>query len=105
MSTRTSDAEMPGHWRIASRAVVAARWLERQVVEERERWILWVPVFIGVGVAAYFELASEPPIWFGVAGLAGSVAARVVSAAGRCRPLPRPALPWPSSASPPRSCV
>jgi competence protein ComEC len=85
MSTRTSDAELPGHWRIASRAVAAARWLERQVVEERERWILWVPVFIGVGVAAYFELASEPPIWLGVAGLAGSVAARV---AFRRRPLP-----------------
>ncbi len=75
--TLTSDAEPPGHRRIASRVAAAARWLARQAAEERERWILWVPVFIGVGVAAYFGLASEPPIWLGAAGLAATVVGRV----------------------------
>jgi competence protein ComEC len=50
--------------------------LARQAAEERERWVLWVPVFIGAGIAAYFGLAFEPPIWLG-AGLAGAVAVRV----------------------------
>lgn len=32
---------------------------------ERDRWILWQPVALGVGVAAYFGLAVEPPTWLG----------------------------------------
>jgi competence protein ComEC len=52
--------------------------LARQAAEERERWVLWVPVFIGAGIAVYFGLASEPPIWLGAAGLTGTVAMRLV---------------------------
>ncbi|MDD9907804.1 MAG: ComEC/Rec2 family competence protein [Rhodospirillaceae bacterium] len=33
---------------------------------ERERWPLWAPVLIGIGIAGYFTLGSEPPVWLGV---------------------------------------
>jgi competence protein ComEC len=32
-------------------------------VAERERWILWIPVFAGAGIATYFSLMEEPPAW------------------------------------------
>jgi competence protein ComEC len=32
---------------------------------ERTRWALWIPVFMGVGIALYFSLPYEPEIWFG----------------------------------------
>ena len=32
---------------------------------ERDRWILWIPVLIGFGVAIYFGLPGEPPAWVG----------------------------------------
>ncbi|MGH6880366.1 MAG: hypothetical protein ACREFM_05570, partial [Hypericibacter sp.] len=34
---------------------------------ERDQWLLWAPVGLGVGVAVYFGLPSEPPLWFGPA--------------------------------------
>ena len=37
---------------------------------ERERWLLWVPVFFGGGIAVYFALAEEPPLWSGSMALA-----------------------------------
>jgi len=33
---------------------------------ERERWVLWLPVFLGVGIGGYFLLRAEPPVWLGV---------------------------------------
>jgi competence protein ComEC len=76
-SSEIADTEPLGRqgtlWRLTS----AARWLWRQATEERERWVLWAPVFIGVGVAAYFGFASEPPLWFGAAGLAAAVVVRI----------------------------
>ena len=32
---------------------------------ERDRWILWIPVLMGFGVAIYFGLPGEPPAWVG----------------------------------------
>lgn len=32
---------------------------------DRDRWTLWLPVGLGVGVALYFVLPVEPPIWWG----------------------------------------
>jgi competence protein ComEC len=52
-------------------------WLARNTAEERDRWILWVPALIGTGIAIYFALGSEPPLWSGVAGLVGTVLARL----------------------------
>ncbi|HZS83732.1 MAG TPA: ComEC/Rec2 family competence protein [Stellaceae bacterium] len=34
---------------------------------ERERWALWVPVFLGCGIGLYFSLTVEPPGWVGAA--------------------------------------
>ena len=42
---------------------------ERLAVEhllsERERWLLWSPVALAFGVAGYFLLPMEPPLWAG----------------------------------------
>lgn len=72
----SADAEPPSH---AGARLLGAplAWLARSAAEERERWILWVPVFIGAGIAAYFELGAEPPAWSGAVGLAVAVAARI----------------------------
>ena len=48
----------------------ASVWLRAQLLAERERWLLWLPVGMGVGIALYFGLAREPPVWLGAAGLA-----------------------------------
>ncbi len=37
-----------------------------QVLAERERWPLFIPVFLGLGIALYFSLRVEPPIWVGL---------------------------------------
>ncbi|MEX2450715.1 MAG: ComEC/Rec2 family competence protein [Rhodospirillales bacterium] len=42
---------------------------------ETGRWPLWLPVFMAMGVAGYFALSDEPPLWLGVAGLLGFAAA------------------------------
>jgi competence protein ComEC len=34
---------------------------------ERDRWFLWLPVAMGVGIGLYFELSREPPLWPAVA--------------------------------------
>lgn len=52
--------------------------LVERLIAERERWALWIPVAIGLGVAVYFSLASEPSLLAG-AGLA-MVAAVLVMA-------------------------
>ena len=58
--------------------------LEAALAGERERWALWLPVCLGLGVALYFALAVEPPLWLGAAGVA---AAAVLGVAGRRRPV------------------
>ncbi len=47
-----------GPWRAGLAAAVF-----QALAEERERWILWLPVAFGLGVALYFVLPSEPPVW------------------------------------------
>lgn len=36
-------------------------FIQLAFLAERDRWILWVPVGLGIGVAGYFSLANEPP--------------------------------------------
>jgi competence protein ComEC len=58
-----------GGWleaRLASRPSLLA-WLVAQLLEERERWFLWLPVALGLGIAVYFSLPSEPPLLLGPA--------------------------------------
>jgi competence protein ComEC len=49
-------------------------YLSRQSTAERESWVLWLPVFIGVGVGGYFGLNREPLIWFAGIGVVGAAA-------------------------------
>ncbi len=41
----------------------------RTLAAERDRWPLWFPVALGIGIAVYFSLPFEPPLWLGPAGL------------------------------------
>ncbi|WP_439577728.1 ComEC/Rec2 family competence protein [Elioraea sp.] len=45
---------------------------------ERPRLLLWLPVAMAVGVAAYFALRAEPSLWVGALGLAAGLAAVTV---------------------------
>jgi competence protein ComEC len=52
----------------------------KPLLDERERWVLWLPVFMGLGVALYFSGHAEPELWpaalaFGVL-LIGTILAR-----------------------------
>ncbi|MBC6404780.1 MAG: ComEC/Rec2 family competence protein [Rhodospirillales bacterium] len=57
------------------------RWSEALFEEERERWLLWLPVSFGCGIALFFLLDRQPPWWPGPLSLA-------LAAAGLwlCRP-------------------
>ena len=58
--------------RWAALAIPTTIWrsLETELLAERDRWFLWLPVLIGAGVAGYFALAVEPARWIGGAVLA-----------------------------------
>lgn len=42
----------PAAWIVASSQIL---------LRERERWVLWLPVFLGTGAGLYFALPAEPP--------------------------------------------
>jgi competence protein ComEC len=54
-----------------------ARALEGLQAAERGRFALWLPVFMGAGVATYYGLRTEPPLWLGI-----TVAGPAVTACG-----------------------
>ncbi|MBZ0325395.1 MAG: hypothetical protein K8F57_04290, partial [Alphaproteobacteria bacterium] len=54
--------------------------------EDREVWPLWLPVFLGAGIAVYFGLSVEPPGWVGAVLFAAALAA--------CIPLRRRFPAW-----------
>lgn len=60
-----------------------AAWICSQLMAERERWALWLPVGFALGIGIYFGLDREPPSWLGAIGLlfAAGLAVR-----GRRRP-------------------
>jgi competence protein ComEC len=37
----------------------AHAWILDHLDAERSRWLLWLPVALGLGIALYFELPSE----------------------------------------------
>lgn len=44
--------------------------ITRILGREADRWPLWLPVFMIIGIAVYFGLGVEPPLWLGITGLA-----------------------------------
>jgi competence protein ComEC len=42
-------------------------WVWSRLLEERERWFLWLLVGVGLGIGLYFGLPHEPPVWLGPA--------------------------------------
>ena len=46
------------------------KFLMSNLLRERVRWPLWIPVCLGCGVGSYFGLPAEPPFWV-LAGLTG----------------------------------
>ena len=55
------------------------RRLAASFAAEADRYILWLPVLFGGGIALYFALTAEPPIWLGPSvSLVAAVAAFVV---------------------------
>ncbi len=55
----------------------AASVLPAAIAAERDRWILWLPVGFGLGIAAYFSLPEEPATWPMAASVVVIVAAFV----------------------------
>jgi len=53
-------------------------------VGERDRWPLWLPVFLGLGIGLYFALPFEPPLWSGwfAAVIFGAAAWRLIGKSG-----------------------
>ncbi|MBV9250144.1 MAG: DUF4131 domain-containing protein, partial [Acetobacteraceae bacterium] len=52
---------------LAWRSRSLAPWLAGVAAAERDRAVLWLPVFMGAGVLAYYTLRFEPAVWFGAA--------------------------------------
>ncbi|MBU6474046.1 MAG: hypothetical protein KGQ94_15450, partial [Alphaproteobacteria bacterium] len=50
----------PLRWPSAAGAALARGWRE-----DADRRPLWLPVGLGIGIALYFALPSEPAIWLG----------------------------------------
>ena len=42
------------------------------IAADQDRLVLWLPVFLGVGVLSYFALTTEPPVRLGMALVAVS---------------------------------
>src|SRR4051812_30060132 len=57
-------------------------WVLQQLDAERGRWMLWLPVALGLGIAIYFELPVEPPLWLGPGLGAGGMVLVVLAPAG-----------------------
>jgi competence protein ComEC len=70
-------------WRaVAASALPALRRLDalarraaELAAEERDRWPLWLPVGLGIGIGTYFSLPAEPPPWLGWAAVGAPAAA------------------------------
>lgn len=59
MSTAALDASK------TPRLAAALSLLRDELIAQRERWPLWLPVLLGLGIAAYFASPQEPPAWLG----------------------------------------
>jgi competence protein ComEC len=60
----------------------ARAWILDLLDAERSRWTLWLPVALGLGIAIYFELPSEPALWLGPALAAAALVVVFFAPAG-----------------------
>ena len=60
----------------------ARAWILDKLDAERSRWMRWLPVALGLGIAIYFELPSEPALWLGPALAAAALALVFFAPAG-----------------------
>ena len=59
---------------MASMTPNALLQIGRQFVGERDRWPLWIPVLLGIGISIYFSLSVEYPLWIGLLTVAATAA-------------------------------
>jgi competence protein ComEC len=72
---------IPARWPSVLRRS-GSEWIARSLATfteaERGRFVLWLPVFMAVGVLAYYASRVEPPVWIGakfaIAGFAAGMA-------------------------------
>ncbi len=57
-------------------------FLADALLAERDRWPLWIPVGLGVGIALYFSLTFEPAPY---AGMVAALASALIAVAARRR--------------------
>jgi len=49
--------------RLAEQTARLCRTLAETASAERDRWLLWLPVMVATGIALYYALPMEPPLW------------------------------------------
>ena len=62
--------DRPDRWSLARR-------LADQLEAEYDRWFLWLPVVFGSGVAGYFALPYEPPLFVALLPVVAVLALRI----------------------------
>jgi competence protein ComEC len=67
---------------VAAGAVGARTWILEQFDAERGRWMLWLPAAMGLGIAIYYELPSEPALWVGPVAAVVALAAAYLTPSG-----------------------
>jgi competence protein ComEC len=61
---------------------VTRTWILGQLDAERSRWMLWLPVALGLGIAVYYELPAEPAVWLGPVLAVAALALVILAPAG-----------------------
>lgn len=57
-----AELREPRGGRFSRALATAGRALATELDAEQGRWFLWIPVFFGAGVGAYFALPAEPDL-------------------------------------------
>ena len=77
-SEEAQDGVPPG--RVAAFPRLFIRYLAAAFLAERDRWFLWTPALVGLGIAFYFVLPIEPGLPAGLSALATAVLCVILAA-------------------------